>query len=131
MTFAETIIALSDRFLTERSFELIVGPALADFDYDAGGETHAMRRHAAVLAAFTGALWDDVICSNAWTFAGLVMIPACYYFFFFLLGMPAGPHRMPTDLLTTLAIAVITLSLAPAIVCFWPERPACKTSTEA
>ena len=121
MTFVETMTTLSDRFLTERSFELIVGPALADFEYDED-RTSPRGRQLAVLLAFAGAFWDDVVRGNAWTFAGLVLIPACYYFFFFLLGMPGGPHRMPVDLMTTLGITVITLSLAPAIVCFWPKR---------
>ena len=121
MTFVETITALSDRCLTERSFELIVEPALADFEYDQD-RTSPRARQLAVLLAFAGAFWDDVVRGNVWTFAGLVLIPACYYFFFFLLGMNGGPHRMPVDLMTTLGIAVITLSLAPAIVCFWPER---------
>jgi hypothetical protein len=129
VTFTETIAALSDRFLTERSFDLIVGPALADFEFDDPAIPMRTRR-AAVMLAFAGAVWDDIVCANAWTFAALVLIPACYYFFFFLLGIPGGPHSMPADLMTTLGIAVITLSLAPAIVCFWPERPAPKSPAE-
>jgi hypothetical protein len=141
VTFAATITTLSDRFLSERAFELIVAPALADFDYDAGGPagapqgehraaTSAVARHAAVLSAFAGAIWDDAVRGNLWTFAGLVLIPACYYFFFFLLGLAGGPNRVPASLMTTLALTVLTLSLAPAIVCFWPERPAPKTPAE-
>jgi len=127
VTFVETITTLSDRCLTERSFELIVEPALADFEYDQD-RTSPRARQFAVLLAFAGAFWDDVVRSNVKTFAGLVLIPACYYFFFFLLGMPGGPHRIPVDLMTTLGIAVITLSLAPAIVCFWPARDSRNTS---
>lgn len=127
VTFVDTIIELSDRCLTERSFELIVEPALADFEYD-DDRTSPRARKLAVLTAFAGAFWDDVVCGNAWTFAGLVLIPACYYYFFFLLGMPGGPHRMPVDLMTTLGVTVITLSLAPAIVCFWPKRDPRDTS---
>ena len=132
MSFVDTMTALSDRFLSERAFELIVAPALADFEYDAGAAParRLTRQHVAVLAAFAGALWDDAIRGNVWTFAGLVFMPACYYCFFFLLGLPAGFTRLPLDLIAALGVAVFTLSLAPALVCFWPERPSRKPSSE-
>jgi hypothetical protein len=132
VTFVETITALSDRFLSERAFQLIVAPALADFEYDAGATARSRltREHFAVLAAFTGAIWDDAIRGNVWTFAGLVFMPACYYCFFFLLGLPAGFDRLPLNLIAALGFAVFTLSLAPALVCFWPERPSRKPSSE-
>ena len=132
VTFVETMTALSDRFLSERAFQLIVAPALADFQYDGGAPDgrRVTRQHLAVLAAFTGAVWDDAIRGNVWTFAGLVFMPACYYCFFFLLGLPAGFDRLPLNLIAALRLAVFTLSLAPAVVCFWPERRSRKPSSE-
>jgi hypothetical protein len=127
VTFVNAIATLSDRFLTERAFELIVGPALADFEFD---DNRRLSHYTGVIAAFAGAFWDDAVRGNVATFAGLVAIPACYYFFFFLLGLPKG-ILMPDNLITTLGIAVVTLSLAPAIVCFWPDRPPRKRSTES
>lgn len=131
MTFAAAITALSERFLTDRSFELIVTPALADFEFDS--RVPGPRRfapHRAVLAAFFGALRDDAIRGgDIGTFVGLVLIPVCYYSFFFILGLPKG-MPMASGPLTALGIAVVALSLAPVIVCYWPERHPRNTSTE-
>jgi hypothetical protein len=124
VTFAAAITALSTRFLTERSFELIVAPALADFELDAVSGTHRQfAARAAVLSAFSGAVWEDAVRGGDLArFAGLVLIPVCYYTFFFLLGLPGGVSRLSSAMVTGLAVAVVTLSFAPALVCFWPER---------
>ena len=34
MTFVDTVMAVSDRFLREQTFELVVAPAIADLQYD-------------------------------------------------------------------------------------------------
>lgn len=131
MTFVATITAMSQRFLTERSFELIVGPALADFEYDhdQSAPPWRCRQHVAVLAAVAGAAWEDVVRGgDLATFVGLFLIPVCYYTFFFLLGLPSGLDHVSSGLLTGLGVAVVTLSLAPAIVCYWPERQPRKTT---
>ena len=132
MTFVATITTLSTRFLTERSFELIVAPALADFELDAvGGARTAATARFSVLVALAGAIWEDAVRGGDLArFAGLVCIPACYYTFFFLLGLPNGMSRLSSTLVTGLAVAVVTLSLAPAIVCFWPDREPRNTPTE-
>lgn len=123
MTFVAAITALSERFLTDRSFELIVTPALADFEFDPNASgAHRFAPHRAVLAAFLGALREDVArAGDIGTFAGLVLIPVCYYSFFFILGLPKG-MPMVSGPLMALGIAVVALSLAPVIVCYWPER---------
>ena len=124
MTFVAAISALSSRFLTERSFDLIVTPALADLEVDlASGTRSETAARAAVLSALLGAVWEDAVRGGDLArFAGLVLIPACYYTFFFLLGVPKGINDLSSTLLVSLGIAVITLSFAPALVCFWPER---------
>jgi len=124
VTFVAAITTLSTRFLTERSFELIVAPALADFELDpAGGTRREATARAAVLSAFLGAVWEDAVRGGDLArFAGLVLIPVCYYTFFFLLGLPRGLDGLSVSMVVALASAVVTLSLAPAIVCFWPER---------
>ena len=125
MTFVAAITALSTRFLTERSFDLIVAPALADFDMDlASGARSEAAARTAVLSALLGAVWEDAVRGGDLArFAGLVLIPACYYTFFFLLGVPKGINGLSSTMLVSLSIAVITLSFAPALVCFWPDRP--------
>ena len=126
MTFVAAITALSTRFLTERSFELIVAPALADFDLDVStGARSGTCARVAVLSALLGAVWEDAVRGGDLArFAGLVLIPVCYYTFFFLLGLPGGMNRLSSTMVTGLAVAIVALSLAPAIVCFWPERDA-------
>jgi hypothetical protein len=132
VTFVAAITVLSERFLTERSFELIVTPALADFEFDSG--TSGPRRLApylAVIAALLGAFRDDAVRGgDIVTFAGLVLIPVCYYSFFFVLGLPQGMGSMPTSMIAALGVGVVALSLAPVIVCYWPERQPRNPSTE-
>jgi hypothetical protein len=124
VTFVATVTDVATRFLTERSFDLIVAPALADFELDlASGERSVAAARAAVVAALVGAAWDDAVRSGDLAlFAGLVMLPVCYYTFFFLLGFPAGADHLSATVITLLGLAVLMLSVAPALVCFWPER---------
>jgi hypothetical protein len=132
VTFVATVADVSARFLTERSFELIVAPALADFEFDlaTGGRSRAAAR-AAVLTAVIGAAWEDAVRGGDLAlFAGLVLIPVCYYTFFFLLGFPAGADRLSTTVIMLLGLAVVMLSVAPALVCFWPDRIPRHPSTE-
>ena len=132
MTFVATVTDVSTRFLTERSFDLIVAPALADFEFDlAAGERSRAAARAAVLTAVIGAAWEDVVRGGDLAlFAGLVLIPVCYYSFFFILGLPKG-MPMASGPLTALFIAVVALSLAPVLVCYWPDRQPRKPTPEA
>jgi hypothetical protein len=130
VTFVATITGLSTRFLTERSFELIVTPALADYELDTASGHSETAARAAVLSALIGAVWEDAVRGGDLArFAGLVLIPICYYTFFFLLGFPKGVG-LSSPIIAALAIGVVTLSLAPAIVCYWPERDAQAPSAE-
>jgi hypothetical protein len=133
VTFVATVTDLSTRFLTERSFELIVAPALADFELDLrDSERSRTAARTAVVAAVIGAAWEDVVRGGDLAlFAGLVLIPVCYYSFFFLLGLPAGADRLSSTVVTLFGLAVVMLSLAPALVCFWPDRQQPATRDEA
>ena len=132
MTFHDAVIAIADRFLTERSFELIVGPALADLELNSPASARpTMQDRMAVIRAVAGAFRDDAVRgSDLGTFAGLVLIPVCYYSFFFLLGLPSGMGAVPSGMLAGLGIAVVALSLGPVVVCYWPERQPRPGSTE-
>ena len=62
MTFIQRIDSLSSRFLTERSYELIVGPAIADLQHDVNAASaHSVRGQLSVLVAFAGALYDEIV----------------------------------------------------------------------
>ena len=93
MTFIDCIESLSTRFLSERTHDLIVAPAIADLQYDSRD-----------------------------TEAGLRARPATYYTFLLILVVPEvtvlagrwGPFL--------LASGLGVLSFAPVLVCCWPER---------
>lgn len=116
----ERLVSLSGRFLSERSFTLIVAPAVADFEFDGGGTPGYL----AIARAVAGAIYADLTSdTSAFTFAGLVLLPAAYYAFLFALCAPEGIRVFaggPEAL--TVGGVIGALSLAPAVVCYWPER---------
>jgi hypothetical protein len=121
--FADAIIALSDRFLCTRTFDLIVAPAIADLQYDeaTGGRERWLRNRAAVAWAFTSGLCEDAITADGLLmFAALALLPACYYALLILTVAPA----IGTSSRLTLALIIGAASLGPVVACYWPERPA-------
>lgn len=109
----------SERFLSARSFELIVAPALADLEF----ESHRVTAGGllAVCRAVAGAVVEDVTndLGQAAVFLGLALIPAFYYAFLFLLCMQV---RVAVDgTIVGLGAIVVVLSMSPAIACYWPE----------
>lgn len=117
--FEARIIAFSDRFLTNRTFDLIVAPALADLQYD--GDTTRVgraRNCLAVLRAVAGGLRDDMTRDSA-SFLVLALLPTCYYTF--LMIVFSDFFETAGRLLTTAAL-IMVLSLAPVMACFWPDR---------
>ena len=124
MTFIQRIDSLSARFLTERSYELIVGPAIADLQHDvSSGPGSSLRGRLSVLVAFTGALYDEVTAdASLLMIAMLALIPALYYAFLIILILPeAGPFLRSRTGLPLLGVGA-ALSFAPVFVCCWPER---------
>ena len=125
MTFIQRIDSLSSRFLSERSYELIVGPAIADLQHDArSAPTHPVRGQLSVLVAFAGAVYDEVTAdSSLLTIAALALIPALYYAFLIVLIVPeAGSFVTARSGLLVLAVGIAVMSFGPVIVCCWPER---------
>jgi hypothetical protein len=125
MTFIERIDSLSSRFLTERSYELIVGPAIADLQHDAdAGPQYSLRGRLSVLAAFAGAVYDEVTAdSSLFMIAALALIPALYYAFMIVLILPeAGAFVTARASLMVLAVGIAVMSFGPVLVCCWPER---------
>lgn len=119
MSFQSRIIAFSDRFLSDRTFELVVAPALADLQFDEeGGGRRPIANRIAVLKAVAGGLRLDV-----WRDAGpllkVALLSACYYTF----PMAVGIRMFKTwsDFFVAITV-VLGLSLVPVLVCFWPER---------
>jgi hypothetical protein len=126
MTFIDWATRVSTRFLTDRAFELIVGPALADYEYEAQS-AHVIdtaRARAAVLRAMAGAAWTDLKSdSSTGTLLTLTLIPACYFSFMFALCAPRGIRVFSSsDAAIAFAIAVLLLSPVPVLACCWPAK---------
>ena len=117
MTFIERIESLSSRFLRERTYELIVAPAIADLQY-AGDDRYAIGGRLSVLIAFAGAVYEELIADFViLKIAGLALIPGLYYAFLIVLVVPAAG-----DFMLALAVGIAVLSFGPVLVCCWPER---------
>ena len=119
MSFDTFVIACCDRFVSQRTFELVVAPALADLEFEeAQGRRGRLEDRIAVLRAFGGA-----VCHDAWRgsdgFLKLMLLSACYYVF---------PVVVSVRLFQTWSefavamLVVLVLSLTPVMVCFWPSR---------
>jgi hypothetical protein len=122
MTFVDVFIALSDRFLCTRTFDLVVAPAIADLQYDetTGRRGRTLRNRVAVAWAFIWGFYEDAVTgAGMLTFVTLALLPAGYYT---MLMLTVAPDVGASSRLTLAAIIGIA-SLGPAIACYWPERP--------
>jgi hypothetical protein len=122
MSFESRMTAFAERFLSERTFQLVVAPALADleFERDAGPLRRAENR-TAVLRAIAGGVRDDV-ARDCGSFLALMLLPAGYYIFLLVICFDFFSISLSTDFLAVAAV-ILVLSVGPALVCFWPERP--------
>lgn len=138
MSLVDTVTALSERWLSERTFELIVAPAIADWQFDeAAAGLRRARNGAAVVSAFLWGLYEEVAGDpgGLLTFAIIALIPACYYTMLVIVCAPVRGHPLSyplskTELQVAIALAVFVLSLAPALVCCWPSRAPRRSSAE-
>ena len=126
MTFIPRIEALASRFLSDRSYELIVAPAIADLEYDAarGHRLSLAQGQLSVLVAFAGAAYQDLTAdSSVLQIAGLTLIPAFYFTFLIYLCQPHWAESVAGNFgRLALPGALAALSIAPVLVCCWPER---------
>ena len=126
MTFIDWATRVSTRFLSDRAFELIVGPAIADYEYEQCSvrSIDAARARLAVLRALAGAAWTDLKADNSTgTLFTLTLIPASYFTFMFALCAPCGIRVFSsTEAAIAFVIAILLLSPIPVIACCWPER---------
>ena len=138
MTLVAVVTALAERWLTERTFELIVAPAIADMQFDEGATgLRRARNGAAVVSAFLWGVYEEVTSDpgGLLTFALIAMIPSCYYTMLVIVCAPVGGSAMSyplsnSEFRVAIGLALFVLSLAPALVCCWPARPSRRTSIE-
>ena len=125
MTFIDRIESLSTRFLSERTHELIVAPAIADLQYDSGDDSPSARGRVSVLVALAGAAYEELTSDlRLVKLVGLALIPALYYAFLIMLVVPPDARAFLSGHWMTfvIAVGVAVLSFGPVLACCWPER---------
>ena len=122
MMAGERLAAVAERFLREDTFALMAEPAIADFQFEAAAARRwrLLRGYAAVCCALVAALWHDA-AGGLRTFAGLVLLQACYYTC--LLAFLGGLTGASTQAVVLLG-GVMLLSVVPVAICFWAKETA-------
>ena len=127
MSFDGRIIAFAEHVLSERTFCLIVAPAVADlqFEQHAGGLRQTVNR-LAVLSALAGAIRIDIAraCSGMWL---LMLVPAAYYIFLLVLFFDIYSVALTLDFLYV-ATFILILSFGPVAACFLPDRRSARSA---
>jgi hypothetical protein len=119
MSFEARVAAFADRFLSTRSFELIVAPALADLEFESDlGRRSLVSSRCAVLRAVAGGLREDV-SRDSGSMVKLTLLPFCYYMVPLVMGIEY--FKTWAEVMAALVI-VLALSMVPVLVCFWPAR---------
>ena len=122
MSFDHRIIAFAERFLSNRTFQFIVAPAIADLQFEhPAGRLRRTANRVAVLRAVAGGVRDDLARASSGMLA-LTLVPACYYIFLLVLCFDVYSISISSDFLVIAALILI-LSFGPVLACFWPERP--------
>ena len=125
MSFDARIMALAERFLSERTFQLIVGPAVADLQFEhCASPLRLTANRLAVLRAVAGGLRDDLARASSDVLL-LTLLPACYNIFLLLICFDVFSISLSTDFVVV-ATVLLVLSFGPVMVCFWPERRAAR-----
>ena len=119
MSFESRIVAFADRFLSDRSMELIVAPALADLQFDRGaGPLRRAANYLAVVRAVAGGLRGEAARGIGF-FVVLTLMSAGYNVALFTVF--ADFITVSSDLFGV-AMTLFVLSVCPVAVCFWPDR---------
>ena len=119
MSFVQCIMAFCDLMLSQRSFDLIVAPALADMEFEeAAGRSRALTNRAAVVRAAAGALIYEWLRGSG-DFFKLSLLSASY--FMFPVAVSGSLFKTWSEYLVA-ALIVAVMSLVPVLVCFLPSR---------
>ena len=119
MRFESWVIAICDRFVSQRTFDLVVAPALADLEFEEElGRRGQLAGRAAVIRAIGGGVAYDMRRGSG-GFLVLTLLSACYYLLPIL--VLASTFRTWYEFLIAFVVMLL-LSLTPVMACFWPER---------
>ena len=121
MSFDARVIALAERFLSDRTFQLVVAPAVADLQFEScASPLGRTANRLAVLRAVAGGLRDDLARASSGMLL-LTLLPACYHIFLLVICFDVFSISLSTDFVVV-ATVLLVLSFGPVMVCFWPER---------
>ena len=119
MSFESWVVTVCDRFVSQRTFDLVVAPALADLEFEEeAGRRSRIAGRAAVIRAIAGGAAHDMRRSSS-GFLKLTLLSACYYLLPIM--VLASTFRTWSEFVIA-AVLMLLLSLTPVMVCFWPER---------
>ncbi len=139
------IARVGRRLLHRDTFEMVLSPAIADFQFETA--TRSVARpgdYHAIFRALFGALWFDLssdllaLKSDAGMIALLTLLQTSYYTFMLVLlsGLGTGTlaaFEMDSDVVTRALSYVVGVSVACLLTssaCFWPPRRTCHTQAE-
>jgi len=120
MTFDVVIGGVGARLLSERTFDLVLAPALADYQIERRDRNGAGARRwankGAVLIALSGALRIEA-GQHAASFIALALLPFCYDL---VLLMLFSDFFDMTGGVRFIAAMIVVVSMLPVLVVFWP-----------
>ena len=117
--FESLILAFCDRFLAQRTFDLVVAPALADCEFEhTRGRHDLLASRVAILRAVIGGWLHDAGRASG-SFAKLTLISMSY--FMTPLAMGSGIFETWSEFFAAMFVMSM-LSIVPVIFCFWPDR---------
>jgi len=116
MTFDAVIGGVGARLLSEHTFDLVLAPALADYQIEQHARGRESGGRVAVLIALSGALRIEA-SQHVMSFIALALLPFCYdvvllMFFANFFDITGGVRFI--------GAMIVVLSMVPVIVCFWP-----------
>lgn len=124
MSFESWVVAICDRFVSQRTFDLVVVPAMADLEFEEeSGRRSRLASRAAVLRAIAGGIGHD-LRSGSGGFFKLTLLSACYYGF--PVAVSVRIFKTWSEFFVALTLVAL-MSLVPVVVCFWPTRHPVRT----
>jgi hypothetical protein len=114
--FDTAIGGVGARLLSERTFDLILAPALADYQMERAERGSDWASRCAVLIALSGALRIEAAQHLA-GFVALALLPFCYDV---VLLMLFSDFFDMTGGVRFVGVLIVVVSMVPVIVCFWP-----------
>jgi hypothetical protein len=118
MRFDAVVGGVGARLLSERTFDLVLAPALADYQIERrDASRHRVLNRLAVLLALSGALRMEA-ASHAASFFLIAVLPFAYDVM--LLMLFSDFFDMSSGGLRFVAAMILALSMVPVVVCFWP-----------